>query len=334
MRNRMYRRNRILLHQCLIFRTYICSKEVSNIINTYPELSAKPSEFGTDIYVPNVSWEQDTTNKHIETEIKETAENTFREYNTEALSSTHTFNVMRWIIPLYIAGVCCFFAYICFINLKFSKYCKAGRTYLYHSANLNLPVYKLSGISSPFIMGRTVYIPETMADHDEIYYAVLHEECLAIILQQAVHLHDAGGNAHKGGVAAQGGEGVTGSVQRTLVVQSRLDAETLTRLKLVLPLGADFTDDTAKLVTDDDGIGGTVHGNTLVGGTLLRCLERRHANGVGYYFGNNAVIAAFRQFKALKTQIVDAVKAQRSSFHDGQNPVFGVDNCKKQSMVM
>ena len=151
--------------------------EVTNIINTYPELSAKPSEFGTDIYVPNVYLEQDTVNKHIETEIKETAENTFREYNTEALSSTHTFNVMRWIIPLYIAGVCCFFAYICFINLKFSKYCKTDRTYLYHSANLNLPVYKLSGISSPFIMGRTVYIPETMADHDEIYYAVLHEEC-------------------------------------------------------------------------------------------------------------------------------------------------------------
>jgi len=62
------------------------------------------------------------------------------------------------------------------VNLRFSASCKRRRRYLFQSQNAGLSVYHLDGISSPFLNGRTIYLPSYMNEEEQIRYAILHEE--------------------------------------------------------------------------------------------------------------------------------------------------------------
>lgn len=90
--------------------------------------------------------------------------------------------VIQWSIGdvlrnIYLLLVVLFFTIIFSVNYRFRKQCKCKREYLYPSEHSGLPVYQLPNISSPFIMSRCIYLPDTMKDVEEIRYAIIHEEC-------------------------------------------------------------------------------------------------------------------------------------------------------------
>lgn len=104
------------------------------------------------------------------------------EHKKNVSTSTAYLPLIQWHIEdvlknIYSLLVILFFAIILSVNYKFRKQCKRKREYLYPSEHLGLPVYQLPDISSPFIMGRCIYLPDTMEDVEEIRYAILHEEC-------------------------------------------------------------------------------------------------------------------------------------------------------------
>ena len=61
------------------------------------------------------------------------------------------------------------------INVRFILRCKKIRTWREKSFGLGLAVYELPDISSPFLFGRSIYIPTIMSE-EEMRYGTLHEE--------------------------------------------------------------------------------------------------------------------------------------------------------------
>ena len=61
-------------------------------------------------------------------------------------------------------------------NVLFHNSCKKKRIYLRKSEDAGLAVYHLEGIASPFLMGKTIYLPTYMVEDEQIRYAILHEE--------------------------------------------------------------------------------------------------------------------------------------------------------------
>ncbi|MBQ9141659.1 MAG: hypothetical protein IJX63_07690 [Lachnospiraceae bacterium] len=64
---------------------------------------------------------------------------------------------------------------IIYINVSFILRCKKIRTWREKSFGLGLAVYELPDISSPFLFGRSIYIPTSMSE-EEMRYGTLHEE--------------------------------------------------------------------------------------------------------------------------------------------------------------
>ena len=77
---------------------------------------------------------------------------------------------------MYLIVVAILLLYIVISNVRFQISCKKKREYLRRSEGAGLSVYRLDGIVSPFLMGRTIYLPSYMVEEDQIRYAILHEE--------------------------------------------------------------------------------------------------------------------------------------------------------------
>lgn len=74
---------------------------------------------------------------------------------------------------LLIAGLV--LATIMYLNIKFILRCRQKRVWREKSFGLGLAVYELPDISSPFLFGRSIYVPANMAE-EEMRYGILHEE--------------------------------------------------------------------------------------------------------------------------------------------------------------
>ena len=66
--------------------------------------------------------------------------------------------------------------YMIISNALFLNFCKKKRIFHCKSEGVGLSVYHLDGIVSPFLMGKTIYLPSCMAEEEQIRYAILHEE--------------------------------------------------------------------------------------------------------------------------------------------------------------
>ncbi len=62
-------------------------------------------------------------------------------------------------------------------NLGFVIYCRRKRTFVEVDPISNLKVYKLNHSSSPFLMGREIYISDSLSSHEMARYAICHEYC-------------------------------------------------------------------------------------------------------------------------------------------------------------
>lgn len=62
-----------------------------------------------------------------------------------------------------------------YVNIRFILRCRQKRVWKEKSFGLGLPVYELSDSSSPFLLGRSIYVPENMTE-EEMRYGTLHEE--------------------------------------------------------------------------------------------------------------------------------------------------------------
>lgn len=78
---------------------------------------------------------------------------------------------------IYVVVVFLFVGTILFVNVLFAMQCKRKRVYFGDSSERRLAVYRLTGISSPFLMGANIYVPADMENEEELRYAILHEEC-------------------------------------------------------------------------------------------------------------------------------------------------------------
>ena len=133
------------------------------------------------------------------------------------------------------------------------------------------------------------------------------EVALALIRQQAAHFHHFVGKNDVGGITAHAGVGVAERVGKPLVVQSGLDAEHLTGVKLVRPLAADLDQFATELVTEDDGTLRNVLGDALVLAALDQCFVGRHTQTVGDDKGEYFIILEFREVEFLHAQIVFSI---------------------------
>lgn len=109
------------------------------------------------------------------------------------------------------------------------------------------------------------------------------EKAFAVVSEQTAGFHHFGRNDDVGSITADILIGVSGRGERTFVVDRRLNGKAVARLEIILPLGSDLNDLTAKFVTDDDGIIRNIIGNPLVGGSLFCSLETGHADTVAAY---------------------------------------------------
>ncbi len=102
--------------------------------------------------------------------------NTEMEYenNFQTQSKGMKFQVIMEIVYLSIVGI--LLIGIITANLQFMISCKKKRKYLFKSEGAGLPVYHLDGIASPFLIGKTIYLPSFMVEDVQIRYAILHEE--------------------------------------------------------------------------------------------------------------------------------------------------------------
>lgn len=92
--------------------------------------------------------------------------------------SMELFNTKNVITLVYISGVIIISLIIAFNNLKFVIKTKLSRRYYCQFPQKNLSVYKLEDILSPFLLGKSIYIPVTMNTEDEAYkFATNHEYC-------------------------------------------------------------------------------------------------------------------------------------------------------------
>ena len=84
-------------------------------------------------------------------------------------------NVLVVVVSLYLSIVVGIMLTILDDNLRLLNSCKKKRKYLFQS-EAGLPVYHIDGISTPFIIGRSIYLPSFITGEEQIKYAVLHEE--------------------------------------------------------------------------------------------------------------------------------------------------------------
>ncbi len=66
-------------------------------------------------------------------------------------------------------------AVIVYVNARFILQCHKKRVWKEKSFGLGLAVYELSDISSPFLFGRSIYVPKNLSE-EEMRYGILHEE--------------------------------------------------------------------------------------------------------------------------------------------------------------
>ncbi len=83
--------------------------------------------------------------------------------------------VAKILVALYGLVVLGILAGIVSTNVGFEHRCRHNRVYLGETPKSKLPVYCLEGISSPFLLCATMYVPAGMTK-DELRYAMLHEE--------------------------------------------------------------------------------------------------------------------------------------------------------------
>ncbi len=79
------------------------------------------------------------------------------------------------LVACYGLVVFCILIGIVSTNVGFEHRCRHNRIYLGETPKSKLPVYSLEGITSPFLLCATMYVPAGMTE-DELRYAMLHEE--------------------------------------------------------------------------------------------------------------------------------------------------------------
>ena len=141
------------------------------------------------------------------------------------------------------------------------------------------------------------------------------EEGLAGILEQAVVFHYHCRNDYIGGISADIAVAVSGSCKRALVIDGGLNGELIPRLELICPFAAHLYYFAAELVTDYYRILCNIIGDALMVGALYAGLIRGHAYGIGNDVGKDFVFLYFGKLKLLQSEIVLAVKSDRSGFH-------------------
>ena len=83
--------------------------------------------------------------------------------------------IAKVIVAIYVLIVLAIVAGIISTNVRFEYRCRHNRVYLGETPRSKLPVYRLEGITSPFLLCATMYVPDGMTE-DELRYAMLHEE--------------------------------------------------------------------------------------------------------------------------------------------------------------
>lgn len=81
----------------------------------------------------------------------------------------------KCLVVLYSLVVVGILAGIISTNAHFEHRCRHNRVYLGETPKSKLPVYCLEGITSPFLLCATMYVPVGMTE-EELRYAMLHEE--------------------------------------------------------------------------------------------------------------------------------------------------------------
>lgn len=94
---------------------------------------------------------------------------------TQESTDVHQVSVATILGVFYWSIVALLMSVVLWVNMRFIGHCRKNREYRCLSAGRKLAVYRLQGIYSPFLMGRSIYVPEGVED-DEFRYAVLHEE--------------------------------------------------------------------------------------------------------------------------------------------------------------
>ena len=79
------------------------------------------------------------------------------------------------LVAIYGLIVLAIMAGIISTNVHFEHRCRHNRVYMGETPKHKLPVYRLEGITSPFLLCATMYVPDGMTE-DELRYAMLHEE--------------------------------------------------------------------------------------------------------------------------------------------------------------
>lgn len=139
--------------------------------------SARSSDSLTDNTTTNAAdtVTSDTTQKSADAATDDKSE--IKANNKSAVKSSSAEKIIKVIIFSVYTGIVSIFLIMLFaVNMKYIASCKKKRKFLFCTDKTNLHVYHLDGISSPFIMGKTIYLPSFMTDDEQIKYAVLHEE--------------------------------------------------------------------------------------------------------------------------------------------------------------
>ena len=97
--------------------------------------------------------------------------------------------------------------------------------------------------------------------------------------------------------------GIAGCVQAPFVVQRRLNNESVPCLEFFRPLGADFHNFPAELMTYYDGIFRHISRDALMSASLFCCFIGRSAEAVRNYPCKNLVFFHLRQFKLFHPEI-------------------------------
>ncbi len=112
-----------------------------------------------------------------ENTVEETLPITEAENVSEPVESTRNYKInwVDFLVKGYIFVAALVLLGIVYVNLSFILRCREKRVWREKSFGLGLPVYELSDISSPFLFGRSIYVPENLTE-EEMRYGTLHEE--------------------------------------------------------------------------------------------------------------------------------------------------------------
>ena len=95
---------------------------------------------------------------------------------TISIGKTIRKTIRMIIVITYLIIVSFLLIMLFMVNTRYIASCKRKRKLLFHTEKTGLCVYHLESITSPFIMGRSIYLPSFMTEEEQIRYAVLHEE--------------------------------------------------------------------------------------------------------------------------------------------------------------